>query len=458
MKARVFGDIASVKLNVERLLTFLLLLAALLLGLLPAFAETIPDPNRPVTIISDASAKLMDQEGAGRLYQVGEWPVLVMEGTPREMGFQHGRLMANSITHMIKAGYMTKALFGRGYSAEYVTAQSERMEKHFPPEIIEELHGIVEGLKKAGIDNLSYEEVRLGVTQAEILHFPPNSPPSCSNFACWGKWTTDGRLLHGRNLDWSIQGGAQDDAAIVVWRPKGGTPFMMVGWAGGVGSVSGMNAKGMTLGEMTLPSPDATFDGLPLFLQMRLMLEKTGTIDEAVKFFQNCKRTTGWNFIIGDGKLPDGRALETDWKYCNVFTAMDPKESDLTGHWGMVDCVRRTNHPVDIDQLFRLAHAFGDKFKLTVDSKDQIPLLVPLMQTQDSWQRYEWLSRRVESLPGKIDIEQAIRILSTGPVYDDATLHSWVMDPKNKTIYAANAGNNPPVTATDRPFTKYRLN
>jgi hypothetical protein len=446
-----------IKRNFDRILLALLLLAALLLGVLPAFAETIPDPNRPVTIIADPKVTLIDQEGEGRLYQVGEWPVLVMKGTPKEMGFQHGRLLSKKIVHMMKEGYMAKAVYGRGYTRDYVMAQSERMEKNFPAAITQELKGMVEGLKSAGIEDLGYEDIRLGVTQAEILHFPPNAPPSCSNFAVWGKWTTDGRLLHGRNLDWSITGGAQQDAAILVWRPKGGTPFMMVGWAGGVGSVSGMNAKGMTLGEMTLPSPDATFDGMPLFLQMRLMLQNTGTIDEAVKFFQDCKRTSGWNFIIGDGNRPDGRALETDAKYCNVFTPMDPKETELTGHWGMEQCVRRTNHPVDIDQLFRLAKAFGDEFKLTVTEKEQIPLLIPMLKTQDSWQRYEWLSRSVEGLAGKIDIEQAIRILSTGPVYDDATLHSFVMDPKNKTAYVANAGDNPPVTATDRPFTKIDL-
>ncbi len=445
------------KRNIDRILLVLLLLAAILLGVLPAFAQATPDAIRPVTIIADAKVTLIDQEGEGRLYQVGEWPVLVMKGTPAEMGFQHGRLMAKKINHMMKEGYMAKALYGRGYTRDYVMAQSVRMEKQFPAAITQELNGIVVGLKKAGVNDVAYEDVRLGVTQAEILHFPPNAPPSCSNFAVWGKWTADGRLLHGRNLDWSIKGGAQGDAAILVWRPKGGTPFMMVGWAGGVGSVSGMNAKGMTLGEMTLPSPDATFDGLPLFLQMRLMLEKTGTIGEAVKFFQDCKRTSGWNFIIGDGKIPDGRALETDAKYCNVFTPMDPKETDLTGHWGMVDCVRRTNHPVDIDQLFRLAHAFGDEFKITVENREQIPLLIPLLKTQNSWERYEWLSKSIEGQPGKIDVEQAIRILSTGPVHSDATLHSWVMDPKNKTVYVANAGDNPPVTATDRSFTKIDL-
>ena len=186
-----------------------------------------------------------------------------------DLGFQHGRLLAPHINHIMKEGYSKKALLDRGYTRDYINAQSDRMEKFFPEEIKQEIQGVVKGLKAAGIDDINYEEIRTGITQAEILHFPPDGPPSCSNFACWGKWTTDGRLLHGRNLDWNIKGDAQDDHVLLVWRPKGGIPFMMVGWAGGVGSVSGMNSKGITIGEMTLPSPDATFDGLPLLLQMR---------------------------------------------------------------------------------------------------------------------------------------------------------------------------------------------
>lgn len=423
-----------------------------------AVAQSAALDSRQVEIIASPEVKLLDQEGAGKLLQVGEHLVVVMEGTPEEMGFQHGRLLAKKIHHVIKEGYMAKALWGRGYTPEYVAAQSDRMEKHFPESVKEEIHGIVKGLKAAGVDDLEYADVRIGVTQAEILHFPADKPPqSCSNFAVWGKWTTDGRLLHGRNLDWDIKGGAQEDAVVLVWRPKGGSPFMMPGWAGGVGSVSGMSARGITIGEMTLPSPDATFDGLPLFLQMRLVLEKAATLDEAVKMFQEYPRTTGWNFILGDGKAPDGRALETDAKYCNVFTPMDEKEGAATGHWGMEQCVRRTNHPTDLDQLFRLAKAYGSEFGLTVETKEQLTVLVPMLQGQDSFQRYEWMSRRVEEVPGKIDVEQAVKILATGPVYCDATLHSWVFDPTNHAAYLSIAGYNPPVTATDRPFTKIDL-
>jgi len=412
---------------------------------------------RNIEIINSPEVKLVDEEGAGKLYQVGEHPMLVMEGTPEEMGYQHGRLLAKQIHHVLTEGYGPKALWDRGYTKEYVNAQSERMEKFFPEEIKQELHGVVKGLHAAGVEDLTYEDVRTAITQAEILHFPPDGPPSCSNFACWGKWTPDGRLLHGRNLDWNINGDAQDDHVLLVWRPKGGIPFMMVGWAGGIGSVSGMNSKGITIGEMTLPSPDATFDGLPLLLQMRLVLEKTSSLDDAVALLKNCNRTSGWNFIIGDGKIPDGRALETDAKYCTDFKPMDPKETEETGHWGMEDCVRRTNHPVAMDQLMRLALAFGQEFDIHVETEEDLKALLPVLQTQNSWLRYEWLSKEIERQPGAVDANAAIQILATGPVYGDDTLHSWVCDPSNNAIYVANAGNNPPVTATDRPFTRVDL-
>lgn len=407
-------------------------------------------------IIENPEVKLLDSEGAGKLYQVGEHVVCVMEGTPEEMGYQHGRLLAQKIRHIIKEGYLPKALWSRGYTREYVMAQSERMEKHMPPQYIAEMKAVVKGLEAAGVKDIPYEEIRLGVTQAEILHFDPNSPPGCSNFACWGKWTTDGRLLHGRNLDWSIDADAQDDAVIFVWRPKGGSPFMMVGWAGGIGSVSGMNAKGITIGEMTLPTPNATFDGLPLLLTMRRVLE-TNTLDEAVKAIQDNPHTSGWNFILGDAKIPDGRALEVDAKRCEVYAPMDPKETQETAHWAIEDGVRRTNHPVGKDQLLDLARVFGPQLGLKIETWDQLKLVMPMLKGQNSYQRYDWLGKQITAEPGKVDIARALQMLRNGPVYNDGTLHSWVFDPKNQMAYVANAGNHPPVTATNRPFTKIDL-
>lgn len=433
--------------------------AILFISLIVASAgaqETTQQPPALSTpqLILNPEVKLLDQEGAGKLYQAGEHLVCVMEGTPAEMGYQHGRLLAKRAHQIIKEGYMVKALYNRGYTREYVYAQSERMEKHFPPEYIEEMKAIVKGLEAAEITDITYEDVRTGVTQAEIMHHDPNSPPGCSNFAAWGKWTSDGRLLHGRNLDWDIVSGAQDAAMIMVWRPKGGIPFMMVGWAGSIGSVSGMNAKGITIGEMTSQTTEETFDGLPLFLIMRRILEKSSTLDEAVAIMQQGPRTTGWNFVIGDAKTPDARALEVDAKNCEVFAPNDSKEGQETGHASMSDCVRRTNHPCGLTMINKLVAKYGPEYGIDANN---LQAAIPLLMLQNTWQRYDWLGKQVEARPGKMDVPEALQLLANGPVFNDDTLHSWVFDPKNKTAYVAVAGNNPPLTATKKPFTKIDL-
>ena len=415
-----------------------------------AMAQELVTPE----IITNPEVKLLDEEGAGKLYQVGEHLVCVMEGTHAEMGYQHGRLLADRIRGVIKEGYMVKALYDKGYTREYIDAQSVRMEKHFPKEYIEEIRGLVAGLKAGGVDEVSYEEALSAVTQSEIAHHDPDTPPGCSNFAAWGKWTSGGRLLHGRNLDWDVRSGAQDNAAILVWRPKGGTPFMMVGWTGCIGSVSGMNAKGITIGEMTSSSTEETFDGLPLMLIMRRVLEKGNTLDEAVAIMKQGPRTTGWNFIIGYAGIPDGRALEVDAVDCEAFAPMDPKENEKTGHWAMEDAVRRTNHPCGLVHIDKLVAKYGPMFNV---EPDDLEAAIPLLKMQNTWQRYDWLGKRIQACEGKMDVPEALQLLANGPVKSRATLHSFVFDPKNQAAYVAIAGNNPPVTATDRAFTKIDL-
>jgi hypothetical protein len=430
--------------------TVLLSCVMLMLGGIAAGQEELTTP----VIVEKPEVKLLDQEGAGKLYQVGEHLVCVMEGAPAEMGYQHGRLLGTSIRRMIKEGYIVKALYERGYTDEYILTQSARMEKHFPPEYIEEMKGIVKGIRAAGIEDVRYEDIRTAATNAELSHHGPDAPPGCSNFAAWGKWTTDGRLLHGRNLDWSIDRGAQDGAAILVWRPRGGRPFMMVGWTGGIGSVSGMNAAGITFGEMTSSSSAETFDGLPLMAMMRRVLEKAATLEEALNVIRDLPPTTGWNFILGDGKIPDARAIERDAASTEVYAPKDANEGEQTGHWAMEDAVRRTNHPIGVDKLNKLIAVYSERQGIQIPD---LQTAIPLLKQQNTWQRYDWLGKQIQARPAGMDVPQALQLLANGPVKAGSTLHSWVFDPKNKTAYVAIAGGNPAVPAWNRPYTRIDL-
>ena len=101
----------------------------------PEAPETVPEPlaYQPV-ILEPESAELLDEEGPGKLYRIGELLVCVLEGTHREMGYQHGRLLADRIRHITKEGYLQRAVFDNGYSLEYAVEQSSRMARHIPPE------------------------------------------------------------------------------------------------------------------------------------------------------------------------------------------------------------------------------------------------------------------------------------------------------------------------------------
>ncbi len=427
----------------------------------PVSESSAPTPEplayQPV-ILEPEAAELLDQEGSGKLCQVGELLVCVLEGTHREMGYQHGRLLARKIQHIAKEGYLQQAGFDNGYTLEYAVEQSTRMARHFPPEYLDELHGILEGLEAAGVSEVTYEELLIAACVAELLHHAPNSPPACSNFAVFGQWTPDGRLLHGRNLDWTIGKGAQKDAVAFVFRPEGGIPFMMLAYAGVIGGVSGMNASQITIGEMTASSPEESFDGIPLQMIMRMVLEKAKTLDEAVAIIERGPRTLGWNFVLGDGKIPDVRALEVDRNTVDVFTPGDPRETPEIGHQPLPDAIRRTNHPCGEIQQRKVVQARGAEIGLDGGDWDAVkPLAKAFLAQQNTFHRYQWLGEQIQARPKAIDVSTALALLSNGPVAANNTLHSFVFDPAKQTAYIAHAAVAPPVTAWKTVYTRLDL-
>ncbi|MCX8065604.1 MAG: C45 family autoproteolytic acyltransferase/hydrolase [Candidatus Hydrogenedentes bacterium] len=438
-------------------------------------------------IIESPVINKLDSEGEGSLYQVGELKLCVLKGDYYDMGFQHGRLLASHIRHVIKEGYLKKALWDRGYTSEYVYAQSARMVKHIPKKYLEEAKGIIDGLKRAGIGDITLDELLVGSTVAEILHFPPNTPPEsgqvgftpdspsvhthfenpqgnstpqCTNIALWGKWTEDGRILHGRNLDWSIRRDAQDDAVVFVYIPKDVKPYLLLGWAGGIGSLTGMNMAGITVGQATLPTANSTFDGRPCFVTVRMVLEQD-TIEKAVDVVINGPEGTGWNYMICDIKTNSARAIESDPVIKNVYVESDPKESEETKHYSLPNMIRRTNHPVSKEGLVSLAKRVGPLLKppLKVENWEQFRLIIGIFTNHNTYQRYDWIGKQFQARDGKepFMIQTILELLANGPVYNGDTLHSCVFDPKNFEVYISNAGNNPPLTATRRPYTKIKL-
>ncbi len=404
-------------------------------GLYGAAAEYKAPPLR-TDLLADFSTKPKIRQVNEHLYRLDGLAVVVAWGSPEQMGQQYGRAVRDMIHRAVQQYLIGKVVKEWGFPLDYLLRCARDMERHIPDEYIREMRALADA---AGIDYRTVLEMH---THADIVHYGkswgrPDAAPGkeCSNFAVWGRWTTDGQLIHGRNLDWTTSTGVQEQAVVYIGKPQRGVPFAIVTHAGLIGGVTGMNKAGITMGEMTSSSSAETLDGLPLMLVFRYVLQHCRTLEEAVAFMtRQYKPTTGWNFVIGDGKKPEAVALEVDAAGVQVFRAGDPRENDPPLHWAMPDCVRRTNHFVDREHQKRQYERVKDE--LPVQSFEAARMALRLT---DTWRRYAALSAWIKANRGRIDARLARALLQTAPVGGDGNLHSVVMKPADQMMWVANA-------------------
>ena len=110
---------------------------------------------------------------------------------------------------------------------------------------------------------------------------------------------------------------------LTVAEPVGKIPFVNVTYAGFVGSVTGMNAEKVSIGEMGGKGM-GHWDGVPMAFLMRMVLEEAPTLDQAIAIFRDHPRTCEYYFVIADGKTGKGVGMEASW---NAFSVVGMGES-----------------------------------------------------------------------------------------------------------------------------------
>ncbi|HVY61299.1 MAG TPA: C45 family autoproteolytic acyltransferase/hydrolase, partial [Planctomycetota bacterium] len=355
-----------------------------------------------------------------------------LAGTPREMGLAHGRMLAERVKEDIRA-----------YLDDFAVADAHRTKadllalwkKHLPDvprAYVEELEGLAEG---AGVP---LDDVLAAHAIPTVFH--------CSGAALSGPATKDGKLYHYRSLDYSLGIGhaktVQENAVLFVRSPAGAIPHVVVGWAGVVGCVTGMNAAGVSLGEMGSSSKDEEEGaGTPMMLELLRILETAHGGQEALAAFRAWKRGEGYNFIVGDGKAAKAWAVEVTRSKIAVFGMGDPAEN-VPPHFAIEHCVRRVNHFVAPE----LAKTQRDPYD-------------PRVSEVGSWIGYDLISKYVKSHMGEFDGDGMIALCRCYPP-EHACLHQAVMCPVDGRIWVANAVNPKKAQfagAQNQPFHEYSL-
>ena len=335
-----------------------------------------------------ADSKTVARCGRGFLEVVDGTKVLHLKGNPREMGFQHGTLLKADIREEVRFLFDVKAkelkpeMLGVKIPIDVkrlILSISDRQRQYTPAKYYEEMAGISEG---AG---LKVEEIVAANFIPEMFH--------CSGFALSGSATKDGTLYHGRILDYGCDWKLQEHAILVVAEPEGSIPFVNVTYAGFIGSVTGMNAKKVSIGEMG-GSGLGHWEGVPMALLVRMALEEADDLDKAVAVFRDHPRTCQYFYVVADGKSGRGVGMEASW---DVFSVIKMGESDP-----------RLPHPV----------------------KDGVLM--------SAGTRYEELARRVQAGHGTFDADSA-RHLMDRPVAMKSNLHSVLFETSTTRFWVANA-------------------
>jgi predicted choloylglycine hydrolase len=381
-----------------------------------------------IAIIAATAAPVRAQKAQARLDVVDGARVLYLRGAPWDRGYQYGRLLADDIKLSISRYLNVGIAEHWGVPRAFLKAAAAQMEPFIPDEVKQEMRGIAAG---AGVD---YEDVLILNTHVDaVVHGVPASEQAkqaarCSGIAVMGHWTSDGRVLHGHNVDWTTEEEVQKTAVLLVIAPEDGVPFCMPTHAGMVACNAGMNAAGITYSDMTSESSDQRLNGMPLMIMARMLLEKARSLDQALSLLREWPDTCGWNMIITDGKARDLRAVEISATHLKIFKPGDRAENTPTGA-PIAQAVVRTNHFVDPEMLALAARRFG----LTTEQG------IVRAITDDSYRRYMALEQRLraDKLPvGPADIQAW---LHQPPVGNPGNIQSMVFDPSNQEIWTANA-------------------
>jgi hypothetical protein len=280
------------------------------------------------------------RSGQGFLEDVSGARFLHLKGSPHDRGVQYGELMGDQVEGIIQALYAYAASQLGGSIPSWLIGVGAPLvpdvvgpiyEGYFPQETLDVIQGIIEGAaKRSPPITITKNELVFVNSLVDVGALVKLPIFKCSGLAVWGPLAKGGKCYQLRNIDLLVGSGLESHAVAVIEKPDQGYAFLNAGWAGMLGSTSGMNEHGLANSQIWAYSRDAAF-GQPWVLTNREILMAAENVDAVKSAFASVQRTYGSNFVYADrgdgrGGIPRGIALESTFADLAEFTDNDPNE------------------------------------------------------------------------------------------------------------------------------------
>jgi hypothetical protein len=339
-----------------------------------------------------------DPAGHGLLLRTQGKIVLLVAGTPEQMGTAHGTLLKEPAKKLVE-----KALYLVGgaesiHSGTWFLDRMEEIQRRTLPHIPERFLAECDALSKAA--GVSQRDGRYANLFPERFH--------CSGVAVRGKASKDGRVVHARVLDYMRDINLQGAACVQVFMPEGKNKWMSLGYAGFIGTVTAMNERGLAIGEMG-GRGQGDWDGVPMTLLLRDVMERASTVEEGLAILTKAPRTCEYYYVLSD-KSRNMAGVHAD---ARQITVLRPGQQ----------------HPM-------------------------LPFVPEDTVMMSGGDRAKMLSRRLQEYYGRIDAEAMIEIIKR-PVAMTSNLHDAVFTPETLDMWCADAGKHTP--ACDEPYAHVNL-
>ena len=273
-------------------------------------------------------------------FQQGGWTYVHLEGSPSDIGYQHGYLLAPEIADALEAIKLFDTRETQRDWEFFRTTARQVLWPHIDAEYQQELQGIADGVKARGVDLDVYDVVALNAFEEVPDYYVPwlnkqqksqkspklAAPGNCSAFIATGSMTKDHQIVIAHN-NWTSYLAGERWVMIFDIQPEHGNRILMDGFPGVIVSDDdfGVNSAGIMITETTITQFEGWDpNGKPEFMRARKALQYANSIDDYVRIIKegnNGGYANDW--LIGDRNTGEIAYLELGLKNTPLWRTKD---------------------------------------------------------------------------------------------------------------------------------------